>query len=91
MLTTILCFLSTWTLGTILFWSIWLTLKTGINYVRKLHQIPCHACEFFTNDYRLKCTVRPIEACSERAINCIDFAPKTSACNACQRGRRKLY
>ncbi|MFN6568362.1 hypothetical protein [Dendronalium sp. ChiSLP03b] len=71
-------------------WSIWLTFKKGTNYLKILHQIPCHACEYFTNDYRLKCTVHPIKAGSEQAIGCIDFEPKTSACNACQKGRRKL-
>ena len=70
--------------------SIWLTLKKGINYLKMLHQIPCHGCEYFTNDYRLKCTVHPIKACSEEAIACIDFEPKTSSCNACQNGRQKL-
>ncbi len=71
-------------------WRIWLTFKKGTDYLKRLHQIPCHACEYFTNDYRLKCTVHPIKACSEQAIACIDFEPKTSACNACQKGRRKL-
>ncbi|MBW4644814.1 MAG: hypothetical protein KME23_17790 [Goleter apudmare HA4340-LM2] len=91
MIITIFYFLCAWAMIIFMFWSIWLTLKKGVNYVKKLHEIPCHACEFFTNDHRLKCTVHPIKACSEQAINCIDFEPKTAACNACQKGRRKLY
>jgi hypothetical protein len=71
--------------------SFWLTLKKGANHLKRLHQIPCHACEYFTNDYRLKCTVHPKKACSEQAIGCIDFEPRTSACNACQQSRRKLF
>jgi|GEM_PF-992063 len=62
----------------LVFLFIWSTLKTtreGVNYVKKLHQIPCSRCAFFTNDYRLKCTVHPITALSEEAINCRDFEP----------------
>ncbi|MHC5734721.1 hypothetical protein [Nostoc sp.] len=33
------------------------------------------------------CTVHPKKACCEEAIACIDFEPKTSVCNACQKGR----
>lgn len=38
-----------------------------------MHQIPCSNCQFFTNDYRLKCTVNPSVANTERAINCCDY------------------
>lgn len=90
MLATIFCASFAW--ATLIFFilSIWFTLKQGINHLKKLHQIPCHACEYFTNDYRLKCTVHPIKACSEEALGCLDFKPQTSLCNACQKGRRKL-
>ncbi|MCF4967710.1 hypothetical protein [Nostoc sp. CMAA1605] len=67
--------------------NIWRTLNQGISFIWRLHQIPCHKCEYFTNDYRLKCTVHPKKACSEQAIGCFDFEPKTAACNACQKGR----
>ncbi|MBD2494922.1 hypothetical protein BCD64_06465 [Nostoc sp. MBR 210] len=83
----ILCALSAWTIMVLLFWSVWTTLEKGIIFLWRLHQIPCHKCEFFTNDYRLKCTVHPKKACSEQAISCLDFEPKTAACNACQSGR----
>jgi hypothetical protein len=36
---------------------------------------------FFTNDYRLKCTVHPVKACTEEAINCSDFEAKTKITN----------
>ncbi|WP_197480081.1 MULTISPECIES: hypothetical protein [unclassified Anabaena] len=84
---TILCALSAWAIMILLLWSFWTTLKKGISFLWKLHQVPCHNCEFFTNDYRLKCTVHPKKACSEQAIGCIDFEPKTATCNACQKGR----
>ncbi|MDZ7960280.1 MAG: hypothetical protein RMY34_20760 [Aulosira sp. DedQUE10] len=84
---TVFCALCAWIIMILLLWSICLTLKKGINYVQKLHQIPCHNCEYFTNDYRLKCTVHPKKACSEQAFGCLDFEPKTAACNACQKGQ----
>jgi hypothetical protein len=50
--------------------------KQGVEQVKRLHQIPCYKCDFFTNDFRLKCTLHPIKACSEEALGCIDFEPK---------------
>lgn len=39
---------------------------------KKMHQIPCTKCRFFTGDYRLKCTVNPNVANTEEAIGCSD-------------------
>ena len=50
--------------------------RQGAEQLKKLHQIPCYKCDFFTNDYRLKCTVHPAIACSEEALGCIDFEAK---------------
>ncbi len=50
--------------------------KKGAEQLKKLHQIPCYKCDFFTNDYRLKCTVHPTIACSEEALGCTDFEAK---------------
>ncbi|MCL1469881.1 hypothetical protein [Argonema antarcticum] len=85
MLTVIFCSFCAWMLPVLFFVSVFVTLNKGVAYVKRLHQIPCAGCDFFTNDYRLKCTVRPSIACSEEAIGCRDFEPKTSACNACQK------
>ncbi|NEP57207.1 MAG: hypothetical protein F6K31_09310 [Symploca sp. SIO2G7] len=77
-LITSICLICSWSLA---FLFIWLTLKTtkeGVYYLKRLHQIPCSRCAFFTNDYRLKCTVHPIAALSESAINCCDFEPGAS-------------
>lgn len=63
------------------FWSVYVGLREGVTHVKRLHQIPCAGCEFFTGDYRLKCTVRPLDALSEDAIGCQDFQPKMSAYN----------
>lgn len=69
------CFFLAWTLITVSIFRFYQTTKEGIAYVKKLHQIPCHRCAFFTGDYRLKCTVNPYMAMSEDAINCRDFEP----------------
>lgn len=56
-------------------WRFYNTFREGMSYVKRLHEIPCDRCVFFTGDYRLKCTVNPCKACSEEAINCLDFEP----------------
>ncbi len=53
--------------------NLYLRFQLGINYVKRLHQIPCSRCTFFTGDYRLKCTVHPYSALTETAINCSDY------------------
>ncbi len=53
-----------WVIMILFIWNIWSILKKGIIFLKELHEIPCHACEYFTNDYRLKCTVHPKKACS---------------------------
>jgi hypothetical protein len=40
-----------------------------------MHEIPCSECKFFTNNHRLKCTVRPTIANTEEAIDCSDYRP----------------
>ena len=58
------------------FWMITHHWKTGFIYVKRLHQVPCHKCKYFTNSCYLKCTVNPHLACSEDAINCRDYTPQ---------------
>ena len=72
-------------------WSVSVALREGFYQIRRLHQVPCSDCEFFTNDYRLKCTVRPCVACTEDAIGCTDFEPKTYFANSCQQHCSKLH
>jgi len=66
--------------------SFWRTTKKGITHLKKLHQIPCSRCVFFTGDYRLKCTVNPLTAMSEEAISCRDFELKSRilTCSSCK-------
>ena len=75
-------FISFWVFLMIVFsFSVVRAFKEGAEQVKKLHRIPCYKCDYFTNDYRLKCTVNPSLACSEEAIGCIDFEPKKAIKN----------
>jgi len=71
-----LCFLIAWTLVFGSLWMIGLTMREGIVAVKRMHQIPCVHCEFFTGDYRLKCPVQPLSALTEEAIHCSDYTPQ---------------
>lgn len=79
-------FISFWAFLMILFsFSVVHAFKQGAKQVNQLHRIPCYKCVFFTNDYRLKCTVHPSLACSEEALGCIDFEPKNMTKNTSRR------
>ncbi|MCX5965414.1 MAG: hypothetical protein NT070_20485 [Cyanobacteria bacterium] len=45
----------------------------GWKQLRRMHQVPCSRCLYFTGDYNLKCSVRPCDALTEQAIGCRDF------------------
>lgn len=76
MLHLVLCF-TVWTVvTTLLFWRLIAIAKQGVNHLKRLHQVPCDNCAYFTGDYRLKCTVNPTIAMSETAIGCRDFIHK---------------
>lgn len=68
-----LCFLTAWTLVVLVFWNISMAARDAIACAKQMHEIPCDNCQFFTGDYRLKCTVHPTYALTEEAINCLDF------------------
>jgi hypothetical protein len=51
----------------------WKSLRRNWMHVRRLHQIPCSNCIFFTGDYKLKCAVHPCKALTEEAIGCTDY------------------
>lgn len=70
-----LCFVVAWSLVLLTALSLWTAVRDGVSNARRLHQIPCANCEFFTGDYHLKCTVRPSSALSEAAIGCTDYEP----------------
>ncbi|WP_264322050.1 hypothetical protein [Zarconia navalis] len=71
----IICFASIWGLLSLFVWSAWQALRQGTVHLKRLHAIPCDRCVYFTGDFRLKCTVRPVEAMTEDALGCRDFEP----------------
>jgi len=73
-----ICFLCAWTLTLMFAWSLWSAIHDSATITKRMHQIPCPNCQFFTGDYRLKCTVRPVTANSEEAIDCPDYQSKTN-------------
>ncbi len=73
-----ICFFCAWALILVVSWGLWSAARDSVSTAKKMHQIPCPGCQFFTNDHRLKCTVRPCGANTEEAINCKDYEPKTN-------------
>jgi hypothetical protein len=73
-----ICFVVAWTVTILVVLSIWSTARESVATAKQMHQIPCTGCQFFTADYRLKCTVRPSIANTEEAIHCLDYQPKTN-------------
>lgn len=68
-----LCFVTAWTFVILSLWQTWTATRDGVKTVKRLHQIPCSGCQFFTGNYYLKCTVRPGAALTEEAIQCPDY------------------
>ena len=84
-------FISFWFILMIIFsFSVISAFQQGSEKLKKLHQIPCYKCDFFTNDFRLKCTVNPIKACSEEALGCLDFEPKRPQEKVCHQKCKKM-
>jgi hypothetical protein len=73
---TAVCFVTAWVVVGLVLLTIWTSISDARTYTNQMHQIPCSGCQFFTNTYYLKCTVRPTSALTEDAINCADFCPK---------------
>jgi hypothetical protein len=73
-----ICFVVAWTVTILVVLSIWSAARESVTIAKQMHQIPCTGCQFFTDDYRLKCTVRPSIANTEEAIHCLDYQPKTN-------------
>ena len=79
----VLCF-SVWTLiFSCLFWRLLSICQRAIAHLKRLHQVPCNKCAYFTGDYRLKCTVNPMVAMSETAIGCRDFLYDDNRASGC--------
>jgi hypothetical protein len=74
-----LCFIIICVLMILMLQIIWTSACIGIANLKRLHQIPCPDCRFFTDDFRLKCTVHPNLALTEEALNCCDFCSKKTS------------
>jgi hypothetical protein len=74
----LVCCFSAWLLIITSIWRVWNTINNGYTHLKKLHSIPCANCQFFTGDYRLKCTVNPMSALTESALECKDYRPEVS-------------
>ncbi|BAZ29507.1 hypothetical protein NIES4074_19540 [Cylindrospermum sp. NIES-4074] len=72
------CFVGAWAVIFLFIWSLWMAVRDSVSTAKQMHQIPCTNCQFFTADYRLKCTVHPSTANTEAAIDCCDYQPKTN-------------
>ncbi len=72
----VICFIIAWgiSIGSCL--TIYQSWKAGFVHLKRLHQVPCHKCKYFTNSCYLKCTLNPQIACSEEAIDCRDYQPQ---------------
>ncbi|MBD2562961.1 MULTISPECIES: hypothetical protein [Nostoc] len=73
-----ICFVVAWTVIILVVLSLWAAARDSVTTAKQMHQIPCTGCQFFTDNYRLKCTVRPSTANTEEAIHCPDYQPKTN-------------
>ncbi|MBW4551294.1 MAG: hypothetical protein KME35_09325 [Aphanocapsa sp. GSE-SYN-MK-11-07L] len=67
------CLVVAWTILFILIASFWTLTSDTVTHAKRMHQIPCAGCQFFTGDYHLKCAVHPAIALSEAAIGCPDY------------------
>ncbi|HAA29675.1 MAG TPA: hypothetical protein DCE56_20740 [Cyanobacteria bacterium UBA8553] len=76
------CFCLAWGLIILLCLTILSAIRSSVANAKRMHQIPCTDCKFFTYDYRLKCTVHPSIANTETAVNCRDYCSKTKRVSA---------
>ena len=65
---------SAWVLLILIIRTVFKAIADVIKTAKKMHQIPCSNCEYFTNNYRLKCTLHPKLAQTEGAISCSDYS-----------------
>lgn len=72
------CLVLAWWITALVVWTLVAAVRSSVANVRQMHRIPCAQCRYATRDYHLKCPVRPVEAFSEQAIDCPDFASAES-------------
>lgn len=65
--------LAIWALVLLFVLAILFAIQDGTRRLRRLHQVPCFGCRYYTGSPYLKCPVRPRDAASEAAIDCPDY------------------
>lgn len=70
------CILGIWLITVCFCLSVCFAVQDGVARLKRLHQVPCSGCAYFTGEYRLKCAVHPRRALSELAIGCTDYELK---------------
>jgi hypothetical protein len=55
----------------------WKLVRSNTTTVKQGQRVPCRNCRYFSNNFYLKCAVRPSDALTERATDCSDFCQKT--------------
>lgn len=73
----LLCPVMIWSVLMSFFLSLMVAFEDAIKRLRRMHQIPCSHCQYYTGSHYLKCPIHPITALSEEAIQCRDFEPAT--------------
>lgn len=66
-----------WIFITLVGWNAITIIRDITKTAKQLHRIPCANCQFFSNNYYLKCPVHPDFALTEEAINCSDYLPES--------------
>jgi hypothetical protein len=62
-----------WAIALLGCWQVIVAGRETVERSQAMHRIPCANCQFFTNDYRLKCPVHPQQALTPDAVDCRDF------------------
>jgi hypothetical protein len=70
--------LGIWAILLLFVLAILLATQDGMRRLKRLHQVPCFHCRYYTGSPYLKCPVRPVEAASEAALHCTDYAATDS-------------
>ena len=71
-------FVGAWILFLMLIGTVFTAIADVLKRAKQMHKIPCSNCKYFTNNYRLKCTVKPDLASTEAAITCPDYCQKAN-------------
>ncbi|MEA5451456.1 hypothetical protein VB780_22950 [Leptolyngbya sp. CCNP1308] len=67
--------LGIWAMVLVFVLAVLLAVNDGVQRLRRLHQVPCFRCQYYTNSPYLKCPVHPLDAGSEAALCCTDYEP----------------